>query len=90
MQESKFSRRIGVIVPALSAAVVAAFALAAWSFYASHQQACQSRNATLTVIHDILVIATTPAASDRITPDQRDRLDAFRSSAFDRINDARC
>jgi hypothetical protein len=83
-------RHTQVFVAALSVAVVAAFALAAWSFASSHSQSCHSRNTTLNVLRDVIVIATTPPPNDQLTPDQRRRLDRFKSTVFARINNARC
>lgn len=90
MQGTKFSRQLTLVMPALSVAVIAAFALAAWSFSASHQQACKSRATTLNVIHDVLVIATTPRPGQTLTPERKRDLAEFRKAVFARIDNARC
>lgn len=90
MSDSQFTRRVKIIVPALSVAVVAAFALAGWSFYSSHQQACQSRTTTLNVLRDVIVIATTPPPNDQLTAAENRRLEQFRATVFARIDRARC
>ena len=83
-------RHTQVFVAALSVAVVAAFALAAWSFGSSHSQSCSSRDTTLDVLRDVIVIASTPPPNDELTAKQRLRLEQFKSTVFARINNARC
>lgn len=90
MPDTKFRRRISIIVPILSLAIVCAFALSAWSFYASHQQACRSRNATLTVLRDTVLLATTDDPTRPADVETRRRALAFRAAVFARISKARC
>lgn len=83
MAEQPFRRRMQALISLLSLLVVVAFTIAAWSFYSGHRDACQSRNATLNVLHDILAdaLASSPpnAAASR-----------FYTTEFTRIAKARC
>lgn len=90
MSDTRFQRRVKVIVPVLSVAVMCAFALIAYTFYSSHQQACQSRTTTLNVLRDVIVTATTPAPGDDLTVGQRARMVSFRTAVLARIDKARC
>lgn len=90
MPDTAFRRRVWIVVPLLSALVVAAMVFSAWSLYASHSQACASRNTTLDVIHDILLVSTTPRPGQHVPPDQVAQLVAFRAAMFARIDLARC
>lgn len=90
MPDQQFRRRVKVIVPVLSLAVAASFALASWSFYSSFNQACSSRNQTLNVLSDVVDIATAPAPGERVTRRQALRVAAFRAAVQARIQQARC
>jgi len=90
MPESRYARRIKVVVPLMSAAIVASFVLIGWSWYSSHQQACESRATTLNVMRDVILIATTPDSNHPLTPEQLRQVLVFRAAAFHRIDGARC
>ncbi len=78
------------ITAVLCVAVFAAFLLSAWSLYASHQQACESRNTAFDVLHDVLIIATTPTPGQKVTAEQQAQIARFRQQVFARIDAARC
>lgn len=90
MPDTKFRTRVKVIVPVLSVAVALSFALASWSFYSSFSQACLSRNQTLTVLSDVVDLATTPPAGEKLPREQLMRMAAFRAAVQARIRRARC
>ena len=90
MPEPRRNTLMFSVTVALCFAAVAAFALSAWSLYSSHQQACASRNASLAVLHDVVVIATTPAPGHPPTSDQRQQIARFRAAVFSRIGSAHC
>jgi hypothetical protein len=90
MPDNQFRRRVKVIVPILSLAVIAAFCLAGWSFYMTYQQACSSRNQTLNVLSDVVDIAVRPGPGERQTVAQERRAAAFRAAVRARIQQARC
>lgn len=90
MPDSVFRRRVKVIVPLLSAAVVASFCLAAWSFYSSFEQACLSRNQTLRVLSDVVDLATAPSPGVKRTHAEALRVAAFRAAVQARLARARC
>lgn len=90
MPDTKFRRRVKIIVPVLSMAVVASFCLAAWSFYSSVEQACSSRNQTLNVLSDVVDIAIAPQPGTHLTKERARRVEAFRTAVQARIDKARC
>ncbi len=51
---------------------------------------CASQNATLAVLHDVIVIATTPPAGKKLTVAQVRSITAFQTKTFARIAAARC
>jgi len=88
--DSKETIRLKVIVPVLSLALAAAFGLIGWAWWSSHQQACRSRNQTLNVLRDVIVIATTPDRKQHPSAEQIREINAFRAAAIGRIDKARC
>ncbi len=91
MPEQRFKRQVQVIIPLLSAAVIAAFALAAWSFRAGHNASCAARNASLDVISGLLVLAQDQTDNDPDrTVTQKQASDAYVAAALDYLNSQRC
>lgn len=83
--------QLAVATIVLSLALVAAFSVAAWSFYSGHRDACQARNTTLNVLRDILVSARDQTdASPNIPIEQKQRSDRFLNESLERIDKARC
>ena len=90
MPDARFRRRMGIAVPIMCAAIVASFALIGWSWYRSHEQACESRTTSLNVLRDVILIATTPDGRHPVSEEQMRQALAFRAAAFRRIDSARC
>lgn len=63
--------------------MVAAFALAAWSFQQAHTSACQARDTTLTVMARILADAQAQSGNNA-------RATRFYTAEINRINHVRC
>lgn len=51
---------------------------------------CRGQNATLTVLHDVIQLASTPPKGKTLTADQVRQITAFEVTAFARIAAARC
>jgi predicted negative regulator of RcsB-dependent stress response len=91
MPESKIARQLFFVMPVLSVLVIASFALAAWSFWSSHEQACEARDASLNVMHDVLRAAQVQTdANPLIAAASKRQSDEFVTRALARINQARC
>jgi hypothetical protein len=78
--------RLGIIGAVI---MLGAFALAAWSFSTAHKAGCDSRNATASLFHDVIVIASAPEKGRKpkpLTPAARLRLHEI----FARIDQIRC
>lgn len=90
MPERAFVRRVKVIVPVLSVAIMLAFALIAYTFISSHNQACQSRGKILDAVRDIVVLATMPDPGTPRSAAENRRVLAFRIAVITRLNSARC
>lgn len=63
--------------------MVAAFALAAWSFEQAHRSGCEARNKTLNVMAAVLRDARDQSSGDQ-------RAVRFYDTELDRINAVRC
>lgn len=80
------------LVPAAAAGAVLlllAVALASYSVRSGHRSACDSRNATASLFHDVIVIASQPARGQKpkpLTAAQKQRLRRI----FARIDLIRC
>lgn len=75
----------------MSAVMIAAFALAGWSFIQGRRDVCHGRAVSLNVLHDIVQLAQpTKAELGRMPPDRRVRSQRFFDHAYARIQQARC
>ena len=80
-----------VVAPILSLLIIAAFALAGWSFVNSHNESCASRDAGLDVLYDILKkTEPSPVMIEAMTPKRRTFVIHFYKSSYERIQQARC
>lgn len=71
--------------------IIAAFALAGYSFWANHQAGCQARNTTLNVMTEIVLAAQQQTDSDPTVPAaKKAQSDAFVQATLARIEAARC
>lgn len=88
-EELRRAPKLALVAGIASGLMIAAFALAAYSFAAAHRGGCDSRNATASLFHDVIVIASTPDPGKKPQPlseVQRQRRDAI----FARIDQIRC
>lgn len=51
---------------------------------------CRGQNSTLAVLHDVILIATTPPKGKTLTADQVASITRFQTQVFARISAARC
>lgn len=91
MPASRLNHRLIVATVCLSAALIGAFVLAAYSFVSSHRASCRSRDTSLTVMTKLLVAAQQQTDSDPTVPaEKKQQSDQFVSNALDLISKARC
>ncbi len=86
MSDKSLRLILGVLILCLSAAVV----IQGFSNRAFHQQICDSQNAGLTVLHDVIVIASRPPPGKTYTRAQAIAVARFEAATFARIGAARC
>lgn len=79
-----------LLATAMSVLVCLSFGLAAYSFWSGHEAACSSRNTSLDVMHDMIVIAEVPPPNRKLSKQQKQSRNAFNRRVFARINQARC
>lgn len=83
-------RRLVAFATVAAVLMVAAFALAGWSFWTGHQAGCQSRNSTLNVLRDVIASAQKQPSRRHLTKAERKRRHQFYVDVYARINKARC
>lgn len=80
--------RVTVLV--LLVLIVAVQVVQAFAGRARRADICRGQNATLTVLHDVIQLASTPPKGKTLTADQVRQITAFETTAFARIAAARC
>lgn len=70
--------------------LVGAFMLTAYSFYNGHNEACQARNKNLDVLSDVLRLSQQRTAEETLTDAEAARAARYFTSAYARIDQARC
>lgn len=87
--EIRTAPKLALFAGVATSLMLAAFILTGYSFSVGHRAACDSRNATASLFHDVIVIASTPDKGSKprpLTSAERRR----EHRIFVRIDQTRC
>lgn len=88
---SSEARRLTVIAAVAAAMLIAAMALAAWSFHNERAEQCRTRDVTLDILRDILQEARAEVATNlAYSAERRERSLRFYDNYLQRVKTARC
>jgi len=79
-----------IAIPIMMLLLVGALVIEGFAGLHRRNAICDSQNKTLSVLHDVIVIATTPPKGAKLTAQQATNIARFQATTFARISAARC
>lgn len=81
-----------VLLALVFAVLVLGFAstYSAWVSSTNHHASCARSDVILDTLHDVILLAFTPAPGQKVTAAQERQIGSFELAAFQRIDQSRC